>query len=126
MGTMLSVRKITVLAVLCLLMSLSAFAREKNSGPLTLSDPAQIGTTELKPGDYKVEWDGKGPDVQVRIMQGRQALATTTAKLVQHEKSAAQNDVVLKQTARNSKTIEEIDFRNRKEALVLNPKVTGN
>jgi hypothetical protein len=104
------------------LFSLSAFARSKDEGHMTLADPAQIGSTHLKPGDYKVEWNGTGDHVKVNIMEHGKTVATAPAKLVTRPKRSPYNAVVLK-AMKNSKTqgIDEIDFNNRAEALVLLP-----
>jgi hypothetical protein len=51
-------------------------------------------------------------------LQGKKTVATTSGKLVNHDQAAPYNAVVLKD-ATGGKTINEIDFGNRKEALVL-------
>jgi hypothetical protein len=112
-----------VLAVTAtMLFSLSAFARSKDKGSMTLVDPAQIGSTHLKPGNYKVEWNGTGNHVNVNIMEHGKTVATTPAKLVTRPKPSPYNAVVTK-PLKNSKGegIDEIDFNNRTEALVLMP-----
>jgi hypothetical protein len=115
------VKCLAILATLTLGLSLSAFAKDKNQGKFVLSDEAQVGSTQLKPGEYKVQWDGSGDAVQVKILQGKNVVATTTAKLVE-QRNAAQADAVTLDTGGNMKTLKEIDFGNRKEALVF----TGN
>jgi hypothetical protein len=47
-----------------------------------LADSGQVGSTQLKAGDYKAIWDGTGKDVQVKILQGKNVVATVPAKLV--------------------------------------------
>ena len=41
---------------LALLLATSAFAA--NKGSLTVQEPMTVNGTQLKPGDYKVQWDG--------------------------------------------------------------------
>jgi hypothetical protein len=65
---------------LALLLTSSALAATKAS--LTLQNPTIINGTKLKPGDYKLQWDGSGPNVEVSIMQGRTVLAKVPAKVV--------------------------------------------
>jgi len=112
------VKFVAVLATLTLGLSLSALAKDKNEGKFTLGDEAQVGSTQLKPGEYKVQWEGSGDAVQVKILQGKNVVATTTAKLVE-QPSPAQADAVTLDTGGSSKTLKEIDFGNRKEALVF-------
>ena len=54
---------------LALLLASSAFAATKAS--LTLQNPATINGTKLKAGEYRLEWDGSGPNVEVSITQGK-------------------------------------------------------
>src|SRR5215468_6865388 len=99
--------KFSGLAVVAALsLSLGAFAKDKNEAKFTLSNPAQIGGTQLKPGDYKATWEGTGNDVQVKILQGKNVVANTSAKLV--DKQNAQDAVTL--TGSDVKSVDEIDF----------------
>jgi len=77
---------------LALLLATSAFAATKAS--LTLQNPTTINGTKLKPGEYKLQWDGSGPNVEVSIMQGKTVLAKVPAKVVDL-KSPAQNDAAV-------------------------------
>jgi hypothetical protein len=115
---MKSVKYLSLLAGIAMLLPLSAFAKDTNQGKFTISESVQVGSTQLKPGDYKVEWDGTGDAVQVKILQGKKTVATSSGKLVSHDQAAPYNAVILK-GASNGKAINEIDFGNRKEALVL-------
>ena len=58
---------------LALLLASSAFAATK--GELTLLNPATVNGTNLKAGDYKLQWDGTGTDVQVTFLQGKTVIA---------------------------------------------------
>ena len=60
------------------------FARTKNSATITFNEPLQIVGTDmrLQPGDYKVTWNGSGPDVQVSFLQSGETIETVPAKLV--------------------------------------------
>jgi hypothetical protein len=92
------------------------FAKDRNEGKFSLTEPAQIGSTQLKAGDYKATWEGTGADVQVKILQGKDVVATTSAKLV--DRSLPQDAVTLGGTS-GMKTLEEIDFSGKKQALVF-------
>jgi len=112
------VKYVAVLATLILGLSLGAFAKDKNEGKFTLGNTAKVGSTELKPGDYKVEWQGSGDAVEVKILQGKKVVATTTAKLVE-QKEPARADAVTLDNQTSAKILREIDFGNRKESLVF-------
>src|SRR5581483_7651656 len=80
-GQMMIVRRVMkfakyllLLAGVALSLPLSAMAKDNgsnNSGKFTVAENVKVGSTELKPGNYKVEWDGSGDSVQVKIMQGK-------------------------------------------------------
>ena len=80
---MKSGKYIAVVAVLASGLSLSAFAKDKNETRITLSHSVQVGMTQLKPGDYKLQWDGSGSKVQVKFLKGKDVVATVPAKLEQ-------------------------------------------
>jgi hypothetical protein len=90
-------------SILAVLAPLSAFAREKNQHSIEILNAVQVGGKQLEPGSYKVEWQGAGPDVQVTFLHNGKAVATA--------------DAVQTDSANN--TLNEIDFRRDKEALVF-------
>jgi len=107
------------MALLAMCISLSAFAKDKNNeGKFSLSSPAQVGSTQLQPGNYTAAWDGSGPEVQVKIMQGKNVVATTSAKLVQKDQRAPYSAVTMS-SASGTQTVSELSFGNRKESLVF-------
>ena len=65
-----------------LLLCATAFAVKTNKKALHLYEKAKIEATLLPPGDYKVEWSGSGPNVELNIVQGRDTLATVAAQVV--------------------------------------------
>jgi hypothetical protein len=109
------------LATLAVAMSTAAFAaRNKNEGNFTLADTVRVGSTDLKAGQYKAQWkdDGSGA-VKVDILQHGKVVATTEGKLKNLEGPAPYDAVVTKPLDNNTKTIDEIDFGRRTEALML-------
>jgi|HubBroStandDraft_4_1064222.scaffolds.fasta_scaffold04529_3 hypothetical protein len=109
---------IAIVAVLASGLSLNAFAKDKNETRITLSDSVQVGTTDLKPGDYKLQWDGNGPDVQVKVLQGKNVVATVPAKLAQG-KSGWRTDAITTRTVGKVNTLDEVDFAGGKQSLVF-------
>jgi hypothetical protein len=103
-------------------LSLGAFAKDKNEAKFTLSDTAQIGSTQLQPGDYKATWEGSGNDVQVKILQGKNVVANTSAKLV--DKHDSQDSVTLRGDT-GVKTVDEIDFGHLHKGLVFGSATTA-
>ena len=120
---MRSVKSLTIIGTLALLLPLAAFASSKDQAKIHIVDPVQVGSSHLNPGVYEVQWSGNGPAVQVNFLQHHKILASTQGKVIDHKTKSPYNDVVVEPMASNShqKQIQEIDFNNRKEALVINP-----
>jgi hypothetical protein len=66
-----------------LLASSATLAGEINKGTLKLDDKVVVDGKPLAPGNYRVEWDGSGPAVQVKLLQGKQAVATIPAHVTE-------------------------------------------
>jgi len=102
---------------LALLLASSAFAATK--AQLRLQSSATVNGTKLKPGEYKLQWDGTGPNVEVSIVQGKNVLAKVPAKLVDLS-SPAQNDAaVVKNNDDGTSSLAGVRFEGKKFALDL-------
>jgi hypothetical protein len=117
------VKYLMLSAMFTLLIPASGFARTKDQGTMMLMQAAEIGSTQLQPGTYKVEWSGTGPTVHVNILHHRNVVASTTAELKTDDSAVSQDAVVIKPAANNSseEQIAEIDFGKHKQALVITP-----
>jgi hypothetical protein len=108
------------LAALALALTPMTFAAGKNEAGFTLPNAAQIGATDLRPGDYKAEWQpASGGAVKVEIMQHGKTVATAQATLKNLQGPAPFDAVVTHTLSNNTSKIDEIDFGKRKEALVF-------
>ena len=103
---------------LALLLASSAFAATK--ADLHLNNPTSINGTNLKPGDYKLVWDGSGPAVEVSIMQGKNVVAKAPAKVVDLSTPAANNATVVVKNGDGSSTLTGVRFEGKKFAIELN------
>ena len=83
-------------------------------------DVAEVGSTQVAPGDYKVEWTGTGDNVQVNILKGKNVVATTEGKVVELPKKAENSSVTTRALDNNTRALMEIQFDNRTESLVFN------
>src|SRR5215475_10854652 len=102
-------RSAAIVLVLC---AFSAFAKDKNEGKLTLQNSTAVGSTNLKPGEYKIAFDDVGPSVEVRFLQGKTVVATANASVMEN---ASRQTGVAVTTAEAGKTriIKQIDFGKR-------------
>ena len=84
-----------------------------DSKHITISSAVTIGgSTVLPAGDYRVVWNGSGPDVQVSFMRGNKTIATVPAKLVL-EKSQYHRAVETTTMPDNSNVLTRIQLGKR-------------
>jgi hypothetical protein len=108
---------------LALTLASSAFAASKAN--LTLNNPTSINGTKLKAGDYKLEWDGSGPNVEVSIMQGKKVVTKVPAKIIDLEKASSNDAALLKQNGDGSTSLAGARFQGKKYALELGESSDG-
>jgi len=102
---------------LALLLASSAFAATKAS--LTLRNPATVNGTKLKAGDYKLQWDGSGPNVEVSILQGKTVVAKVPAKVVDLPAPSDNSAAVVTQNSDGTATLAGVRFEGKKFALEI-------
>jgi hypothetical protein len=117
---MKALTRLTSLATLTFALTSVTFAASKNQGNFTLFDTARVGSTELRAGDYKAQWQEEaGGAVKVEILQHGKTVATAEGKLKDLQNPAPYSAVVTKSGNDNAKEVDEIDFDNRNQALVF-------
>lgn len=108
---------------LAVLLASSAFAATK--GDLHLMNTTTVNGTTLKPGDYKLVWDGTGPNVEVSVMQGKTVLAKVPAKLVDLQSPAVNTAAVVNNGNDGSKSLTGARFEGKKFALEIGESSDG-
>ena len=81
---------LTVLGAM-VLFSTSAFAQGDNKGKLSLAEVVTLQGKQLPAGDYKLQWDGPGPNVELKILKGKETVATVPARVVPEQNKNAVN-----------------------------------
>lgn len=76
-------RNLFSLTLASLLFAGGAFAAPASKGTLKLFEPVTVQGKQLAPGQYTVQWNGEGPNVQVHITDGRNAVTAVPARIVQ-------------------------------------------
>ena len=109
----------SVILGLAVLLASSAFAATK--GNLHLDSATLVNGTTLKAGDYKVEWDGTGPNVDVSIIQGRTVVAKVPAKIVDLNTPAQQTATLVIHNDNGTTALTGARFEGKKIALDLSP-----
>lgn len=101
----------------------SAFASSK--GSMELLHPASVGGTQLPAGNYTVQWDGQGDQVQLQILQGKKTVATTSAHMVKVERPMRENSVMVVPNG-NGQSVSRINFNRKDFALELDTEGAGS
>ena len=107
----------SLLLGLALVLATSAFAASK--GTLQLQSQVNINGTKVKPGDYKLEWEGTGPNVEVSILQGKNVVAKTTAHVVDLSAPSANNAAITKRNDDGTSSLAGIRFEGKKFAFEI-------
>ena len=113
-----------VLSTLTTLSPLGALARD-NKHSVDITDAVQVGSTQLKPGNYRVEWQGTGPVVQVSFQQNGETVVTSPATLKTNDDHVTQDAIETRGSSTDKNVLEEIDFGHQKEALVFDQNPGG-
>lgn len=116
---MTTIKYLTFITALTLVLSLGAFAKSSNSGKFNLVQSARIGTTVLQPGHYTAEWSGPNDSLQVTILSHGKTVATAHGQLKELPNKSPNNAVSVNTAQDNPPKVDEIDFDQRSEALIL-------
>jgi hypothetical protein len=103
--------------MLGLFLATSAFAA--NKGSMKLFDAASAAGKPIPPGEYSVTWEGNGPTVDVKIMQGNKIVATMPARLVDLKRIPDNDGTTTKSNSGQSLALTEIFFRGKRQALAI-------
>jgi len=102
---------------LALFVASSAFAAAKAT--IQLHNVTTVNGTQLKPGEYKLQWDGSGPSVEVSILQGKNVVTKVQAKLVDLDYKPANDAAVTKKNDDGSVILTGVRFEGKKQALQI-------
>jgi hypothetical protein len=100
-----------------MLMATSALGANANKGPLKVSEPVTVNGTKLPIGDYQVNWDGTGANVEVNISKSNKVVATLQAHLVELSRPAHDSSYTTQQQEDGSASVIEIQFSGKKYKL---------
>ena len=111
-----------VLAAVLLLAATGALSEDK--GPMYLGQPTKVGGSFLATGNYKVRWEGKGEEVELKIYRGKKEVATVPARLIQLSSPAEFNSAVV-QSKDGTRSLSAIHFQGKKLALRIGGDAAG-
>ena len=99
------------------LLATNAFAAGK--GTLHVSSPEIVAGERLAAGDYTVRWDGSGPSVQFRIMQGAKVVVSANARIVALDSASPSDSVVIQKYDNGVQQVSLMSFSGQKVALQI-------
>src|ERR1700758_5872108 len=99
------IKCITLLFMLAFVSSIGAFAKDSNRHSVQISDSVQVGSTQLKPGKYNIQWQGTGPEIQVSFVHDGKTVATVPGTLKMNDPHVTEDDIVTDTTGANEKTL---------------------
>jgi hypothetical protein len=102
---------------LALLLATSLFAA--NKGSLQLNDPLTVNGKQLAAGEYRLQWEGNGPSVELSILRGKDVVASVPARLVDLDRPAQADLTITRKNADGNKTLSEIRFGGKKYSLAI-------
>ena len=100
-----------------------AFAAPKNSTNLQLEQTVTVAGTQLAPGQYKVTWNGNGPDVTVSFTDGKKTIATVQGKILNNPN---QEEAIETNTAAGTAVLQAIDLKKITIQFENTANSTGN
>ena len=112
-------------SVLVLLLPGSALAADESSHSVNIPSAVVVHGQHLRAGQYKVEWRGAGPRVEVNFVRNGKTIATVPATLHTNDAQARQDDIETRQSASNQNVLQEIDFGHQKESLTFGMNQSG-
>ena len=95
----------------------SALAASK--GSLELQHPTNVGGKQLASGNYTVQWDGSGDQVELKIYKGKNAVATVPARVVKVEHPLAHDATITVANSDGASSLSQIMFGGKQFALEI-------
>ena len=113
----------SVVLGLALVLATSALAATKAS--LSLTHPTTVNGIALNAGNYKLEWEGTGPQVEVSIVKGKNVVAKVPAKLVDISSPTRDDEAVFNRNIDGSMTLAGVRFQGKKYGLEIGESSDG-
>jgi len=110
-----------VLIGFAMLLTANAFAA--NKGSMQVQSPVLVGETQLPAGDYTVQWEGTGPDLELTIKRDRKV----KAKLVPENSAFDQTATIIHVESDGSRKLTAIRLSGKRFTLQIQsqPDVVG-
>ena len=88
-----------------------------NKGSLELLHPTSVAGTKLASGNYTVQWEGSGDQVELKIYQGKKQVAATSGHIVQLNSASPYSSAIVSTDANGGASLSQIRFAGKKMAI---------
>lgn len=109
-------KSILKLGIVLLVVGLAVSAFAATHAYIRINNDVTVNGNKLAAGEYKVMVDGKGPDVKVTFVQGKQVKATVDGKIAKDDTGNGYDSVVYSK-ANDATIISEIYFSKLKSTV---------
>ena len=101
-------------------------AMADGKGSFELHHTVSVAGKQIESGRYRIEWNGSGDQVELKIFEGKSLVVSTPARLVTRN-SPADNDATLStKNSDGSSSLSEIRFRGKSYALEISAPGDGS
>jgi hypothetical protein len=118
-------RNLVTLAGASLLLAASVFAAGTGKGTLRLYESVEVQGKQLPAGEYKVEWNGEGPKVELSITSGKQTVASVPAQVVTVGEKNRTDGYAAKKSDDGKNALTEIFFHGKDFELRVEGQVSA-
>jgi hypothetical protein len=101
------------------MMFLATTAFAANEGSLHIQSTTMAGETQLRAGEYTVQWEGGGPDVELKIKLHNRVIATVPAEMIRLDQPSREDEAILDDDG--GRKLLEIRFLGKKFVLQIAP-----
>ena len=91
----------------------------ESKGSMELHHQLTVAGKQLPVGTYTVKWDGTGDQVDLKIYQGKNVVATTPARVVKMEAPSRYNATLSTTNSDGSSSLSQIRFGGKSYALEI-------
>jgi hypothetical protein len=112
-------RNLVALAGAALLLAVSAFAAGTGKGTLHVYESVDVRGKQLAPGEYKLQWNGEGPKVELNITSSKRTVVSVPAQLIPVGEAYTTDGYAAKKSEDGKNALTEIFFHGKSYELRL-------
>ena len=112
-------------ALMSFAMFFATTAYAANKGSLHVQSTTMAGQTQLAAGEYTAQWEGAGPDVELKIKLHNRVKAAVPAKVIPLDQPLSKDAAILDTDGNGGRRLLEIRFSGKKFFLKVEPQAAS-